>query len=116
NRDFARPFQSVRPHYPHVHPRDGKESCAAERGGGDVADLPAAVTMVWSIASWRPLAVFTFAKNDFARFRIENEFSRQKHSKMFGNTDWSHAGPAAAVRNTKGFVQIQMANVRAIIT
>ena len=60
--------------------------------------------------------MFTFAKNDFARFRIENEFSRQKCSKMFGNADWSHAGPAAAVRNAKGLVQIQMANVRAIIT
>ena len=60
--------------------------------------------------------MFTFAKNDFARFRIENEFSRQERGKMFGNTDWSHAGPPAAVRNTKGFVQIQMANVRAIIT
>ena len=71
--------------------------------------------MVWSIASWRPLAVFTFAKNDLARFRIENEFSRQKRSKMFGNTDWSHAGPAAAVWNAKGLVQIQMANVCAVI-
>src|SRR4029453_16146342 len=116
NRDFARPFQSVRAHHPDVHPGDRENTRAAERRGGDVADPSAAVTMVWSIASWRPLAVFTFAKNDFARFRIENEFSRQKRRKMFGNTDWSHAGPAAAVRNTKGLMQIQMANVRAIIT
>src|SRR5437870_10438200 len=34
---------------------------------------------------------------------------------MFGNADWSYAGPAAAVWNAKGLVQIQMANVRAVI-
>ena len=32
---------------------------------------------------------------------------------MFRHADRPHARPAAAVRNAKGFVQIQMANVRA---
>src|SRR5437016_14146694 len=34
---------------------------------------------------------------------------------MFGYADWSDAGSATAMRNTKRFVKIQMANVGAVI-
>src|SRR5438876_11849908 len=43
-------------------------------------------------------------------------FFKQKTAyEMFGYADWSDAGSATAMRNTKRFVQIQMANVGAVI-
>jgi hypothetical protein len=37
----------------------------------------------------------------------------QKFDEMLSNADWSHAGAATAVRDAEGFVQIEVANVRA---
>ena len=39
----------------------------------------------------------------------------QEGHQMFGHTDRSHARAAAAVRDAKCFVQIQVTNIRAII-
>ena len=54
-----------------------------------------------------------FRISGLPRFRIERDVAGKKRHEMFGNTDRSDAGAAAAVRNAKRLVQIQMANIRA---
>ena len=64
----------------------------------------------------RPFSAVTFPEKNFACCRIENEFARKIRHEMFGHADRSNTRAAATVRDAKCFVQIQMANVRAVIT
>ena len=57
--------------------------------------------------------LLTFTENNAASFGIEDELLRKKRREMLRDTDRANAGPAAAVRNAKRFVQIEMTNVRA---
>src|SRR5262249_48880826 len=43
--------------------------------------------------------------------KIERGQTGQKTREMFSHADWSDTRTAAAMRNAKGFVQIQMANI-----
>src|SRR5204863_7525211 len=64
----------------------------------------------------RPFSAVTFPEKNFACCRMENEFARKIRREMFGHADRSNTRAAAAVRDAKCFVQIQMANVRAVIS
>ncbi len=48
----------------------------------------------------------------FLSAQIHHRMPRQKWHQMFGHADRPHARPAAAVRNAKSLVQIQMAHIR----
>src|SRR5699024_242962 len=47
----------------------------------------------------------------FAAARLDDRIARKKRRKLIGADNGSYARPAASVWNTKGFVQIQMADV-----
>ena len=64
-----------------------------------------------SVPMVRPLSPVSLTEYNLARCGIENEFARQIWREVFGDADRPHAWAAAAVRNAKGLVQIQMTNV-----
>src|SRR4029453_18501135 len=112
--DPAFSFQSFRAHHADVHPRNRQNAGAPIRRGGNIAALAYSVTM--RVAPfWRTFGMFSFSKQDSASLRIENEFSRKIRREMLRHTNRPHTRTAAAVRNAKRFVQIQMTNVCAVI-
>ena len=78
--------QPVTPHQGDVHPRDRQNACAAERRGRDGTD---------GLGPPSP----------------DHGMSGKKGRQMPCNTDRPHPGTAAAVRDTKRLVQIEMAHV-----
>jgi hypothetical protein len=66
-------------------------------------------------AAGRTLSVLSVPKQNSASLGIDDVFARKKWYEMFCDTDRSHAWSAAAVWDAKRLMQIQMANVRAVI-
>src|SRR5436190_4470938 len=90
NCDLRRFGEAVAAHEANVNPRDHEDACAAPGRGGNGADtLLAADT--------------------------NNGVFWEKWREMRRNADRAHAGAAAAMRNAKCLVQIDVANVRAEI-
>src|SRR5262249_37754462 len=116
NCDLAGAFQSLCAHHADVHPGDCQNACAAPGSSGDIAAFSPAVAVIRtdSTTGWT-IPAFTFAKEDPTGLRIENEFARKIRCKVFGHADRSHARAAAAVRDAKGFMQIQMTNISTVI-
>src|SRR5439155_4289430 len=92
NCDLACAFQTIRPHHPNVHPRDRENTRAAV---GRLSDRTDALV---KIDIW-----------------IQRCSRGQKWDEMFGHADRPNTWAAAAVRNTKRLMQVQMANVGAVI-
>src|SRR5579884_3136972 len=114
--DLAGAFQSLRAHHADVHPGDNQNARAAPGRGGDVASLAPAVTVIRDFSvGRRAFAAFTLTKENAARLGIENKLARKIGRQVFGYADWTDTRPAAAVRDAKCFVQIQMADIRAVV-
>jgi hypothetical protein len=90
---FRRLGQSVRAHHRDIHPRNRQNARAAPRRGADRADV------LLGMIFFEP--------------RGEHRMARQKRNEMFRHANRPDARSAAAVRNAKRLVQIQMAHVRA---
>src|SRR6516225_113352 len=71
--------------------------------------------IIWRIAVRRQFSAFSFAKEDSTGLGIENEFARKIRRQMFSHADRAHAWAAAAVRDAKRLMQVQMTNIGAII-
>ncbi len=80
--------QSRRSHGGDVHPGNREDARAAPRRGGDGAD-----------------GVFAA--------EVHDGMAGEKIDEMFGDADGAHAGAAAAVRDAEGFVEVEMADIRA---
>ena len=80
--------QSVGAHHCDVHPRDGQNAGAAPRRGTNRAN--------WIFAT-----------------ELDDGMIRQEIHQVLRHTDGAHSRAAAAVWDAKGFVQVDVANVRA---
>ena len=80
--------QPLSPHHADIHPADRQNGGTAERCGG-----------------YRALRG--------QQFRGDNGVPRHKRCEVFFHTNRPHARSAAAVRNTEGFVQVKVRNIRA---
>jgi hypothetical protein len=90
---FVASVSPVRAHHGDIHPRNRQDARAAPRRGADRADV------LFGMICFQP--------------RGEHRMARQKVNEMFRHANRPDAGTAAAVRNAKRLVQIQMAHVRA---
>ena len=88
NGNFGRMLESRCAHHANIHPRNRQNARAAPRGLGDLADRLSAAG-------------------------LDDAVSGQEGREVRGNADRTHARTAAAVRDAEGFVEIEMADVRA---
>jgi hypothetical protein len=84
-------LEALSAHKVNVDPRDGKNRAAAKRSGGDRA-------------------------NSIGTTGLDDRMAGEERSKVLSNTDGSHTGSTATVRNTEGLVKVQVANISANVT